>query len=118
MWGHMPREVRRRRKHHIGWPALADGLIVLTACGATSSSTQSSTSAAFPVTITETSGATVTIPKQPHQIVSLSPTATEMLFAINAGHQLIAVDDQSNYPDDGPIPELSVLQPDNGAITV
>ena len=31
-------------------------------------------------------------------IVSLSPTATEMLFAIGAGDQVIAVDDQSNYP--------------------
>lgn len=32
------------------------------------------------------------------KIVSLSPTATEMLFAIGAGPQIIAVDDQSNYP--------------------
>ncbi len=31
-------------------------------------------------------------------IVSLSPSATEMLFAIGAGSQVIAVDDQSNYP--------------------
>jgi iron complex transport system substrate-binding protein len=31
-------------------------------------------------------------------IVSLSPTGTEMLFAIGAGSQVIAVDDQSNYP--------------------
>ena len=34
----------------------------------------------------------------PQRIVSLSPTATEMLFAIGAGDQVIAVDDQSNYP--------------------
>ena len=32
------------------------------------------------------------------KIVSLSSTATEMLFAIGAGDQVIAVDDQSNYP--------------------
>jgi len=31
-------------------------------------------------------------------IISLSPTATEMLFAIGAGDQVIAVDDYSNYP--------------------
>jgi iron complex transport system substrate-binding protein len=36
----------------------------------------------------------------PKAIVSLSPTATEMLFAIGAGPQVIAVDDQSNYPAD------------------
>ena len=35
----------------------------------------------------------------PSAIISLSPTATEMLFAIGAGDQVIAVDDFSNYPD-------------------
>ncbi len=34
----------------------------------------------------------------PARIVSLSPTATEMLFAIGAGDQVVAVDDQSNHP--------------------
>lgn len=34
----------------------------------------------------------------PQAIISLSPTHTEMLFAIGAGDQVIAVDDQSNYP--------------------
>lgn len=34
----------------------------------------------------------------PQAIVSLSPTATEMLFAIGAGDQVLAVDDFSNYP--------------------
>ena len=40
---------------------------------------------------------TSTVPA-PSRIVSLSPTATEMLFAIGAGDQVLAVDDQSNYP--------------------
>jgi iron complex transport system substrate-binding protein len=35
---------------------------------------------------------------EPLRIVSLSPTHTEMLFAIGAGDQVVAVDDQSNYP--------------------
>src|SRR5919198_4498083 len=34
----------------------------------------------------------------PHRIVSLSPTATETLFAIGAGTQVIAVDSSSDYP--------------------
>ena len=34
----------------------------------------------------------------PRAIVSLSPTATEMLYAIGAGDQVIAVDDFSNFP--------------------
>jgi len=104
------------RKHHIRWLGLAAIVIAVSSCGAAPSSTPSSTSGAFPVTIIETSGATVTITKQPHQIVSLSPTATEMLFAINAGHQVIAVDDQSNYPADAPMTKLSGFQPNIEAI--
>jgi len=104
------------RKHHIRWLGLAAIVIAVSSCGAAPSSTPSSTSGAFPVTIIETSGATVTITKQPHQIVSLSPTATEMLFAINAGHQVIAVDDQSNYPSDAPMTKLSGFQPNIEAI--
>lgn len=86
--------------------------IVLTACGATSSTPPSTSAAAhFPVTITGSGGATVTITQQPHRIVSLSPTATEMLFAIDAGSQVIAVDDQSNYPANAPITKLSGFTP-------
>jgi iron complex transport system substrate-binding protein len=44
-----------------------------------------------------TASPATTVPAPTH-IVSLSPTATEMLFAIGAGSQVIAVDDQSNYP--------------------
>ncbi|HEX2783732.1 MAG TPA: ABC transporter substrate-binding protein [Ilumatobacteraceae bacterium] len=52
------------------------------------------------------------------RIVSLSPTATEMLYAIGAGAQVLAVDDQSNYPPevlDKPH-ELSGYQPNVEAI--
>lgn len=71
--------------------------------------------AAFPVTISAPNGA-VTIPKRPERIVSLSPTATEMLFAIGAGEQVIAVDDQSNYPKDVPKTDLSGFQPNAEAV--
>ena len=36
------------------------------------------------------------------RIVSLSPTATETLFAIGAGPQVVAVDDQSDFPKSAP----------------
>lgn len=103
--------------HHIRWPAAAAIGITLMACG-TSSSSSSSTSvtAHFPVTISESSGASVTITKQPHRIVSLSPTATEMLFAIGAGTQVVAVDDQSNYPANAPTTKLSGFTPNIEAI--
>jgi len=34
----------------------------------------------------------------PEAIISLSPTATEMLYAVGAGDQVLAVDDFSNFP--------------------
>ncbi len=54
----------------------------------------------------------------PERIVSLSPTATEMMFAIGAGDQLVAVDDQSNYPAEAlELPnELSGFEPNVEAI--
>jgi cobalamin transport system substrate-binding protein len=52
----------------------------------------------------------------PHRIVSLSPTATESLFALGAGKQVIAVDDQSNYPKRAPRTKLSGFTPNVEAI--
>ena len=52
----------------------------------------------------------------PQRIVSLSPTATESLFAIGAGPQVIAVDDQSDYPKNAPKTTLSGFTPNVEAI--
>lgn len=52
----------------------------------------------------------------PHRIVSLSPTATESLFAIGAGKQVVAVDDQSDYPKRAPRTALSGFTPNVEAI--
>lgn len=54
--------------------------------------------------------------RPPHRIISLSPTATEMLFAIGAGHQVVAVDDDSDYPPTAPRTSLSGLEPNIEAI--
>jgi iron complex transport system substrate-binding protein len=54
--------------------------------------------------------------KLPHRIISLSPTATETLFAIGAGKQVIAVDDQSDYPKRAPRSKLSGYTPNVEAI--
>jgi iron complex transport system substrate-binding protein len=54
----------------------------------------------------------------PQRIVSLSPTHTEILFAIGAGDLLVAVDDNSNYPPAAlDLPnELSGFEPNVEAI--
>jgi len=72
-------------------------------------------SSAFPVTITTAAGK-VTISKKPARIVSLSPTATESLYAIGAGPQVVAVDDQSDYPKAAPKTALSGFTPNVEAI--
>jgi iron complex transport system substrate-binding protein len=51
-----------------------------------------------------------------HSIVSLSSTATEMLFAIDAGDLVVAVDEFSNYPAQAPTTELSGFTPSVEAI--
>jgi iron complex transport system substrate-binding protein len=51
-----------------------------------------------------------------HRIVSLSPTATETLFAIGAGHQVVAADADSNYPKNAPRTKLSGLTPSVEAV--
>ena len=79
------------------------------------SATASTGAAAFPVTVTGTNGE-VTIDARPERIVSLSPTATEDLFAIGAGDQVVAVDDQSTYPADAPTTDLSGFEPNVEAI--
>jgi iron complex transport system substrate-binding protein len=69
----------------------------------------------FPVTVQAANGA-VTIAKRPARIVSISPTATEDLFAVGAGAQVIAVDDNSNYPAAAPKTTLSSFRPNAEAI--
>jgi iron complex transport system substrate-binding protein len=108
-------------------PALA----LLAACGASSGGTTSTTAgstpavsgssasaqaATFPVTVNGSNGA-VTVPAQPKKIVSLSPADTEILYAIGAGPQVAAVDDQSNYPAGVPTQKnLSSYKPNAEAI--
>ena len=58
----------------------------------------------------------VTVAKRPTRIVSLSPTATETLFAIGAGPQVVAVDDQSDFPKSAPRTSLSGFTPNVEAI--
>lgn len=67
-----------------------------------SSSSSSETTVVVETTVSEnvypvTAGG-ITLEAQPMRIVSLSPTHTEMLYAIGAGEQVVAVDEYSNFP--------------------
>lgn len=78
-------------------------------------STTTTAESGFPVTIEDDHGP-VTIEARPESIISLSSVATEILFAIGAGDQVVAVDDQSNYPEEAPMTDLSGFTPNIEAI--
>lgn len=98
--------------------ALALFTVFLAACGSTETETAETSqqeSKDFPVTI-ETSAGDVVIESQPQKIVSLSPSATEMIFAIGAGDQVVAVDAFSYYPEEAPVTDLSGWDPNVEAV--
>lgn len=76
--------------------------VFLAACGTSENASDTTVAvestiaeATYPVTVGE-----LTLDAQPVHIVSLSPSATEMLYAIGAGDQVVAVDEFSNYPQE------------------
>ncbi|HUC36807.1 MAG TPA: ABC transporter substrate-binding protein [Acidimicrobiales bacterium] len=72
-------------------------------------------SSRFPVTIEAANGA-VRVPARPTSIVSLTSTATEILYAIGAGSQVRAVDQYSDYPPQAPRTNLDAENPNVEAI--
>ncbi|MCH7668839.1 MAG: ABC transporter substrate-binding protein [Acidobacteria bacterium] len=69
----------------------------------------------FPVTLSAANG-DVVLDTRPTRIISISPTATEMLFALGAGDQVVAVDEFSTFPESAPVTDLSGFQPSVEAI--
>lgn len=102
--------------------ALLGATLALTGCGTSDpepdsgSGTESAGDGAFPVTVEHVLGE-LTIDQEPERIVSLSPSNTEMLFAIGAGEQVEAVDEYSNYPEEAPTTDLSGFTPSVEAIS-
>jgi iron complex transport system substrate-binding protein len=83
--------------------AIAASVFILGACGGQGSETADSTPASS---------------EQSLKIVSLSPTATEMLYAIGAGNQLVAVDSLSTFPAEveTKVTKISAYEPSAEAI--
>jgi len=110
----------RSLSHRLAAVAAAAALALsAVACGSSGSSTGSAPGAAgraaFPAVI-KTANGVVHIRSRPTTIISLSPTATEMLYAIGAGSQVKAVDSDSDYPPQAPMTKLSGLDPNLEAI--
>ncbi len=93
---------RTRRRSVIG--LVLTGAVLLAACGGDDDSSES------------TSVDTSAVEQEAQRIVSLSPTHTEILYAIGAGDQVVAVDSMSNFPADAAITDLSSYEPNVEAI--
>ena len=64
-----------------------------------------SAAAAFPTTLTDDEGTSITLTAEPQKIVSLTPATTETLFALGAGPRLVGRTDSDDYP-----PEAASVQ--------
>ena len=71
--------------------------------------TPSATPAQFPITLTDDEGTKVELTQEPAKIVSLTPSTTEILFALGAGDRIVGkVEDLSLYPPEAAaIPDVA-----------
>ncbi len=110
---HRGRLGRPFRFHHsaMAGVALAALMVGLTGCGSEASSSESSDSASSDTAADESTS--------PQRIMSLSPTHTEIMFALGADEQIVAVDSLSNYPSGAQavLTELSAYEPNVEAIS-
>jgi cobalamin transport system substrate-binding protein len=94
---------------------LSLGALVTSCSSNASGAPPTGSQATYPKTIRAANGV-VRIAARPTAIVSLSPTATEMLYAMGAGTQVKAVDKFSDYPAGTPMTSLDGNSPNVEAI--
>lgn len=112
--GPRPRSRSRSRSRSLlaGAAALVVSALALTGCASDGEEARGGADSGgegnFPVSVATGpagSGQELTLDERPERIVSLSPTATESLFAIDADDQVVAVDEYSYYPAEAPVDE-------------
>ena len=99
---------------HRRWSAVLLAATLVAACGGDDSGSSDASGSPSPT------GVESSIPADaPQRIVSLSPSHTEMLFAIGAGEQVVAVDSLSTYPaeTEAVLTDLSAFEPNVEAIS-
>jgi iron complex transport system substrate-binding protein len=85
-------------------PLLSVLLFLFAACGPVAPSTtgtptpSAATVQHYPLTVIDDRGKSITLSAAPKKIVSVAPSATEVVFAIGAGDRVVAADDFSDYP--------------------
>mgnify|MGYP003114100371 CR=1 FL=1 len=101
-----PPRAGRPRAHALLVAALTAVALVASSCSGTED----------PATDTGADRGASSSSEDPQAIVSLSPTTTEMLYAVGAGERVVAVDERSDFPADAPVTELSGYTPNLEAV--
>ncbi len=72
----------------------------------------------YPLTVTDSYGDTVTLEREPMNVISVAPNLTELMFALDAGDKLVGRSEYCDYPDEAlEIPSVgSMYYPDIEAI--
>ncbi len=73
-------------------------LTALSGCVESGQDSTQPTPEEYPLTIVDSLGRNVTIFKQPERVVSLAPSNTEILFALDLGDKVVGVTEYCNYP--------------------
>ncbi|WP_026694657.1 ABC transporter substrate-binding protein [Peribacillus kribbensis] len=80
-------------------------LSILTGCGSNGAghdehkkSETATTKDTYPVTLTDDEGEKVTIEKKPEKVISVTPSTTEIVYALGLGDKVVGVSDYDNYP--------------------
>jgi iron complex transport system substrate-binding protein len=88
----------------------------LVACGGSASPTSNATATGTPTDTFPVTVGPLTLAKRPERVVVLSPSLTETVFAVDAGPQVVAVDQLSNFPADAPKTDLDAYKPNAEAV--
>ncbi len=66
----------------------------------------------YPVTVTDSNGREVKVELPPQRIIALAPSFVEIFFAIGAGNSVVAVDENTDFPEEAAaLTKLSGFQP-------
>ena len=81
--------------------ALALGAVALSACGSGSDTASTAASpSAGPITVTDDTGATVTLDQPAQKVVSIAPADTEIAYAIGGGSKMVGGTTYDDYPEE------------------
>lgn len=89
------------------------GLLLLAGCvtPAAPPPATSPATAAFPLTIVDDEGTSVTLTAEPQRVISLSPANTETVFALGEGDKLVGGTDFDDYPAEAvALPDVATFE--------